>query len=159
LDSYTVGPMKQKLGRIGHLVTATMGLLFAGACATAPTSFQGRVDLETQAAATLAQARSADPTLAKLLSLSAGYAVFPSVGKGGVGVGGAYGRGVLYEKGVVSGYCDVTQGTIGFQLGGQSYAEIISFETKRAMDQFKGGNFSFNAQATAVALKSGAGAN
>jgi lipid-binding SYLF domain-containing protein len=85
--------------------------------------------------------------------------VFPSVGKGAVGVGGAYGKGVLYNNGVAVGYCDLSQGTIGFQLGGQAYTEIIAFETQQAVDTFKQGNFRFDAQATAVALKSGAGAN
>jgi lipid-binding SYLF domain-containing protein len=85
--------------------------------------------------------------------------VFPTVGKGAVGVGGAYGRGVLYEGGVVTGYCDLTQGSIGLQLGGQAYSQIIAFSTAEALTLFKTGNFAFDAQATAVALKSGAGAN
>ncbi|MEI8195532.1 MAG: YSC84-related protein, partial [Phycisphaerae bacterium] len=89
----------------------------------------------------------------------AGYAVFPSIGKGAIGIGGAYGKGDLYQNGVVVGYCDMTQASIGFQLGGQAYTEILVFETPAAVERFKNGNFRFDAQATAVALKSGAGAN
>jgi lipid-binding SYLF domain-containing protein len=85
--------------------------------------------------------------------------VFPTVGKGAVGVGGAYGKGVLYENGTPVGYCDLSQASIGLQLGGQGYTEIIAFENQDALNRFKSGNFAFDAQATAVALKSGAGAN
>jgi lipid-binding SYLF domain-containing protein len=94
-----------------------------------------------------------------LIQNSAGYAVFPSVGKGAIGVGGAYGKGDVYQSGAVVGYCDMTQGSIGLQLGGQDYAEILIFQTPDAVERFKGGKFTFDAQATAVAIKSGAGAN
>ena len=100
-----------------------------------------------------------DPSLTRFVHDAAGYAVFPSVGKGAIGVGGAYGKGDLYENGIVVGYCDLTQGTIGLQLGGQSYSEIICFDNQEAVNRFKNGDFAFDAQASAVALKSGAGAN
>ncbi|MEK6703838.1 MAG: YSC84-related protein, partial [Planctomycetota bacterium] len=83
----------------------------------------------------------------------------PNVGKGAVAIGGAYGRGVLYEGGEFAGYCDLTQASIGFALGGQEYTEIIAFKTQDALSSFKNGTFEFGAQATAVALYSGAGAN
>jgi hypothetical protein len=76
-----------------------------------------------------------------------------------VGVGGAYGKGILYERGVAVGYCDLSQATVGAQLGGQAYTEIICFETQRDVNKFKEGKLQFDAQATAVAVKSGAGAN
>ena len=107
----------------------------------------------------LAKAQATDWTLADLVRASYGYAVFPSVGKGGFGLGGAYGQGILYEHGAFVGYCDLTQASIGFQLGGQTYTEIIIFENKEAVDYFKSGSFAFDAQVTAVALKSGASAN
>jgi len=88
-----------------------------------------------------------------------GSAVFPKIGKGGAGVGGAYGKGVLYRDGQIVGYCDMSQASIGLQLGAQTYTEIICFEDQKSFDRFKTGNFTFDAQATAVALKSGAGAN
>ncbi|MEX0741603.1 MAG: YSC84-related protein, partial [Phycisphaeraceae bacterium] len=98
-------------------------------------------------------------TLEATLDAAAGYAVFPTIGKGGAGIGGAYGKGVLYEDGQVVGYCDVSQGTIGFQLGGQAYTQIIAFESDEKVNEFKNGDLTFAAQATAVAIKSGAGAN
>ena len=100
-----------------------------------------------------------DPSLATALQKAAGYAVFPSVGKGAVGVGGAYGKGVLYQNGVPVGYCDLTQASIGIALGGQTFTQIIAFENPDALNRFKSGQFAFDAKATAVALKSGAAAN
>src|SRR5262249_18919993 len=72
--------------------------------------------------------------------------------------GAALGDGQLFEQGRLIGYCDLTQGTIGLQLGGQSYSEIILFENKAALDRFKAGEFATSAQATAVAASSGASA-
>ncbi len=71
-------------------------------------------------------------------------------------MGGAYGRGELFEDGTVTGFCDLTQGTIGFQLGGQAYSELIFFENRGALLHFKSGNFAFAAQASAVAATAGA---
>ena len=87
-----------------------------------------------------------------------GYAVFPTIGKGGVGIGGAYGKGRVYEQGAHVGNTSVTQLSIGFQLGGQAYSQIIFFEDKRAFDEFTSGNFEFGAQANAVAITAGASA-
>ncbi len=89
---------------------------------------------------------------------SYGYAVFPTIGKGGVGIGGAYGKGRVYEQGAHVGNTSVTQLSIGFQLGGQAYSQIIFFEDKRAFDEFTSGNFEFGAQANAVAITAGASA-
>ena len=141
------------------MIVGVIGLLTMIGCATAPKSAQGKADIEQDADTALAKARTSDPTLVDVFSRAAGYAVFPSVGKGGAGFGGAYGKGVLYEQGYAVGYCDLSQATIGFQLGGQAYTEIIVFETKQNVENFKQGKFRFDAQATAVALKSGAGAN
>lgn len=88
-----------------------------------------------------------------------GYAVFPNIGKGGVGVGGAHGTGRVYAQGKVVGDTTMTQVTVGLQLGGQSYSEIIFFEDKRAFDEFTSGNFEFGAQASAVAITAGASAS
>lgn len=134
-------------------------LLALGACATAPATVAGKTDIRQDAAASLAEAQRQDPSLVPILNSAAGYAVFPTIGKGAAGIGGAYGKGVLYQHGVASGYCDLSQASIGFQLGGQAYTEIIAFQTEDAVQAFKQGNLRFDAQATAVALKSGAGAN
>jgi len=89
---------------------------------------------------------------------SYGYAVLPTIGKGGFGIGGAHGTGRVYAKGEYAGDTSMTQITIGFQLGGQAYSQIIFFEDKRAFDEFTSGNFEFGAQATAVAITAGASA-
>jgi len=89
---------------------------------------------------------------------SYGYAVFPTIGKGGMGIGGARGKGRVYAKGVHVGDTTMSQITIGFQLGGQAYSQIIFFEDERAFTQFTSGNFEFGAQATAVAITAGASA-
>jgi lipid-binding SYLF domain-containing protein len=91
-------------------------------------------------------------------SNSYGYAVFPTIGKGGVGIGGAYGEGRVYEQGKYVGDTSMGQLTIGLQLGGQAYSQIIFFQDKRAFDEFTGGNFEFGAQASAVAITAGASA-
>lgn len=145
--------------KLVFIALVAIGFQVMTGCATAPRSVQGKADIEQKAAMALAKAQRNDPTLVNVFDRAAGYAVFPSVGKGAVGIGGAYGKGVLYEDGNAIGYCALTQGSIGFQLGGQSYTEIICFETQQNVDNFKQGNFRFGAQATAVAIKSGAGAN
>ena len=131
-------------------------IIIATGCTTAPKSEEGKADIEGDAAKAVAKAEKADPGFTKLINSAAGYAVFPSVGKGGVGVGGAYGKGVLFEKGKAVGYCDLRQATIGAQLGGQGYTELVLFETPDAVSKFKKGEFEFSAQVSAVALKSGA---
>jgi lipid-binding SYLF domain-containing protein len=89
---------------------------------------------------------------------SYGYAVFPTIGKGGIGIGGAYGKGRVYAQGNYVGDTSVTQLSVGFQLGGQAYSQIVFFEDKRAFDEFTSGNFEFGAQASAVAITAGASA-
>lgn len=92
------------------------------------------------------------------LQKSYGYAVFPTVGKGGVGIGGAYGKGRVYEQGKYVGDTSVTQLSIGFQLGGQAYSQIIFFEDERSFKEFTSGNFEFGAEASAVAITAAVGA-
>jgi lipid-binding SYLF domain-containing protein len=139
------------------VVTVVAGLL--GSCATAPATREDQAALVAAATARLQQMRTADPTLGALLQKGDGYAVFPHVDKGGLGVGGAYGRGVVYERGQPIGYSDLTQGTVGVQAGGQSFSELLVFETKAALDRFKAGQFGFTADASAVVLTSGAATN
>jgi lipid-binding SYLF domain-containing protein len=141
------------------LAAGVLGFLMITGCATAPPTVQGKANIEDDANAALTRAQSSDPSMVHVCGTCAGYAVFPSVSKGAAGVGGAYGKGVLFEPGNAVGYCDMSQASIGLQLGGQDYTEIIAFETPQAVETFKQGNFRFDAQATAVALKSGAGAN
>ncbi|MBI3571092.1 MAG: hypothetical protein HY082_08315 [Gammaproteobacteria bacterium] len=100
-----------------------------------------------------------DPGIKTFFDKAYGYAVFPTVGKGGIGVGGAYGSGEVYRQGAPIGYSSLSQITIGFQLGGQAYSEIIFFKDKKALDRFTEANFEFDAQVSAVAVTVGAAAN
>jgi lipid-binding SYLF domain-containing protein len=86
------------------------------------------------------------------------YALFPTVGAGALGVGGAYGKGRVYVHGVYSGDATLGQVSVGFQAGGKAYSEIIFFEDKRALDEFESGNFEFGADASVVAVTAGANA-
>ena len=87
---------------------------------------------------------------------SYGYAVFPTIGKGGIGIGGAYGKGQVYRGGKVTGTASLVKVTVGFQLGGQAFSEMIFFEDKRAYEEFISGEFEFDAAASAVAITAGA---
>ena len=88
---------------------------------------------------------------------SYGYAVFPTIGKAGIGVGGARGSGQVYAEGAHVGNTTMTQLSVGLQLGGQAFSQIVFFQDKRAFDEFASGNFEFGAQAQAVALTASAG--
>jgi lipid-binding SYLF domain-containing protein len=87
-----------------------------------------------------------------------GYAVFPTIGKGGIVVGGAYGTGRVFEKGSPIGDATMTQVSVGFQLGGQAYSEIIFFEDARALKEFTSGSFAFGADASVIAITAAANA-
>jgi len=100
-----------------------------------------------------------DSLMKKLFNGAYGYVVFPNVGKGAMGVGGASGGGTVFEKGAIVGQAQMTQVTIGFQFGGQAYREVVFFEDKKTLDRFKENNIEFTAQVSAVAAKSGASAS
>ena len=88
-----------------------------------------------------------------------GWAVFPTIGKGGIGIGGAHGSGRVYARGKYVGDTSMTQVTVGLQLGGQAFSEIIFFQDERSFKEFTSGNFEFSAQASAVAITAGASAS
>jgi lipid-binding SYLF domain-containing protein len=84
-----------------------------------------------------------------------GYAVFPTIGKGGFVIGGSYGKGQVYRGGTVTGETSLIKASIGFQAGGQAFSQMIFFEDKRAYEEFTSGNFEFDATASAVAITAG----
>jgi lipid-binding SYLF domain-containing protein len=144
-------------------LAATFGLvgLLMGGCATSPDTESGKANLSDDSVSALNRMETQDPSLKDFVSAkhAFGYAIFPSVGKGAVGVGGAYGKGTVYVNGDMIGYADLTQATIGVQLGGQNYSELLAFESEKALNDFKSNNYTLDAQASAVALKSGASAD
>lgn len=103
--------------------------------------------------------KAKDPGMKDWFNNSAGYAVFPRVGKGGVVIGGAYGKGLVIAGDEVVGRTSLTQGSIGLQLGGQVYSEFIFFRDQTALADFQRGNFELGAQASAVAVTLGASAD
>lgn len=107
----------------------------------------------------IASFKDRDPDIQRWFDNAYGYAVFPTVGKGAVAVGGAYGRGRLYEQGQYVGNTSMKQLTVGFQWGGQAYSEIIFFEDAEVLEDFKNGNYEFGAQVSAVAATLGASAD
>lgn len=96
--------------------------------------------------------------LQRYLKTAYGYAVFPTITKAAIALGGARGSGVVYEKGMVVGTSTLTQLSIGLQLGGQAFSQIILFEDKATLDDFKNNQFQFSAQATAIAITANASA-
>jgi lipid-binding SYLF domain-containing protein len=114
-------------------------------------------DLKAESKQALANFKNADSTLSSYIKNSVGYAVFPSVGKGGFIVGGARGKGIVFDKdGNVIGQSTMTQGSIGAQAGGQTFAQLILFQTQAALDNFKSGTFALGAEVSAVVAAEGA---
>ena len=105
---------------------------------------------------TINQFKGADPSMIVFFEKAYGYVVFPGIGKGGFIIGGGHGDGWVYEKGRHIGRASVTQLTVGAQIGGQSYSEIIFFADKATLDAFKQGNWELSAQASAIMVKEGA---
>lgn len=115
--------------------------------------------LEKEVAASVSLFKKTDPKMEKLFKSAPGYAVYSGIGKGAFGIGAAYGEGEVFAAGRKIGRTSLTQVTIGFQLGGQAYDEVIFFETKEALEQFTAGKLALSAQVSAVAAAEGASAN
>ena len=115
--------------------------------------------LQAAALQTIADLKLTDPAMEEFFTGATGYVVFPKIGKGGFIVGGAHGDGVLFENHKAIGTTSMTQGSIGFQIGGQTFSEIIFFETNTTLENFKNGNVEFSGTASAVAAGAGATAD
>ena len=100
-----------------------------------------------------------NPGMQKHFDQAYGYVIFPTIGKAAIGLGGAHGKGIVFDQGEPIGQAKMTQISWGLQLGGQAYREVIFFETEKALESFKKSDFEFAAQASAVALKAGASAD
>ena len=134
--------------------TALAGLFMMAAALTFTVRAADNLPAEAQQA--IENFQKADSSLKQFFDSSSGYAVFPNVGKGGLVVGGAHGKGAVYENGKAVGQATLTQASIGAQVGGQSFAEVIFFETSAALADFKGGKFEMSADVSAVAAAEGA---
>ncbi|AKF08603.1 hypothetical protein DB32_005752 [Sandaracinus amylolyticus] len=127
-------------------------------CASAPESRPDQRALEARADGALETMMARDTSLRPLLSRAAGYVVFPEVTEGGFIVGGAQSVGVVYENGRPTGYAELRGGTVGAQIGGQSYSQLVVFEDRQALQRLRAGNFDLTAGVTATAIQAGAAA-
>ena len=116
-------------------------------------------ELHEEAKATVRRMVDEDPGLEALLEKAHAYAVFPSVGKATAVVGGAFGKGEVFQGEQLVGYAGLVQVTLGVQVGGQTFSEIVVFQDKAALEQFKAGKTAFAANASAVLVKAGAAAS
>lgn len=139
-------------------VLALATQLLAG-CTTAPLSPESRAALLEQATVAMQDMNRMDPGVEALVRRSYGYALFPEVVKAGLGIGGGYGQGVVYEQGQHVGYADLTLGSVGAQIGGQTFSELIVFENKAALDRFRLSPVDFTAGAAAMILQNAAAVN
>jgi lipid-binding SYLF domain-containing protein len=146
--------------RVAMALLLGVGLVVgAGEVFAASKKEREKTELSGEVKSTREMFEKADKGMRELFRTSAGFAIFPKVAKGGLGVGAARGKGQLYEKEQMIGETTLTQVTIGLQLGGQVYSEVVFFETAESLKNFKEGNFEFSAQVSAVAAAEGASAN
>lgn len=137
------------------LVAAAM---IAAGCETVPETPEKQQALQSEAQAALQSMTAKDPSLQQVVNDAYGYAVFPDVGKAGAIAGAAYGRGIVYAQGQPVGYAELNQASVGLQLGGQTFAELIIFQNEAALNRMQAGNFDVGASASAVAVNTGVGA-
>ena len=137
----------------------TLSMAFASFTALAEWSPNDSDKLELSVAKAILDAKDKDPSLSKWFDTAYAYAVFPNVGKGGIGIGGAHGKGIVIRGDKAIADTSLSQITIGFQLGGQAYAQFVMFKDETAFNHFARGNFEMGAQVSAVAITLGASAD
>ena len=140
--------------KVAAFVTLSALILVSGKVLAFEPNTSDKMELDVQKA--ILEIKQKDSGIQRFFDDSAGYAVLPSVGKGGVIVGGAFGRGLVIVNEQVDGYASMSQATIGLQLGGQKYSQFIFFKDETALNHFKRGNFELGSQASAVAITAGA---
>lgn len=137
-------------------VLLSLALIFGSATAFGGWNPDEAKEYDEKAQVAIATFKEKDPSIQKFFDKASGFVVIPTVGKAGFGIGGARGKGVLYENGVVTAVVTLSQLSFGFQWGGQAYSEFIFFEDAATLENFKRGNYELGAQASAVAVTAGA---
>ena len=140
------------------MIGMALAMFAIAGCSTAPSSTADKQAQGSEIDAAITKFKAMHAAVSVYMKHAHAYAVFPTVGKGGIGIGGAFGRGQVFEGGKMVGYTKLTSGSIGFQLGGQSFSEMIFFKDKAAFETFKSGEYGFDANASAVAADAGAAA-
>jgi lipid-binding SYLF domain-containing protein len=153
-DSFPEGGSMQSKTRAIVVMVVVMGIIVG--CSTGSVTKEQGDALLKRSQASRQEWNKVDPQLEAFAKKGYGYAFFPEITKGGLLVGGAHGRGVVYEKGQHIGYADLTQMSVGFQAGLQDYSQLIVFENQPAMDRFKRNEIDFGANASAVYTDKGA---
>lgn len=143
------------------LLISTLAMTFILASSLAMSAWKKDevVELDAKAQEAVKVFREKDPSSKKFFEQAVGYVVIPTVGKAGIGIGGARGKGVLYENGKVTAVVTLTQLSVGFQWGGQAYSEFLFFQDNEALTNFKRGNYELGAQVSAVAVTAGVSAD
>ncbi len=137
----------------------SLALIIGSATAFASWDSDEADEYDAKAQEAIAAFLEKDPSVQKFFDTAVGYVVIPSVVKAGFGIGGARGKGVLYENGAVAAVITMTQLSFGFQWGGQAYSQFIFFEDAATLTNFKRGNYELGAQASAVAVTAGVSAD
>ncbi len=145
--------MKTKLSVLGLCL-----MILSAGCSTAPKKPMSKAVLSAEAKEAIAIFKEKDPEIEQFFDKSYGYAVLPKVFKGAIGIGGAYGKGEVYEQGEMVGHCSMSQATLGLSLGGEYFREIVFLRDESDLERFKAGKFTFSAQVTGVAATKGAAA-
>ena len=143
-------------------ITRTLGAALAAlmlSVTAVPATAGWDATAERNARAAIDRFKRADARLGPFFQQAYGYAVFPTVGAGGAGIGAAHGSGTVFERGRMVGTTSLSKVSLGLQLGGQTYRQIIFFKNKRALDDFKQGDFELAAGASAIALERGISTN
>ncbi len=144
---------------MNRLLPSSLAAVLLVFLAAPATPAQAANDIVTQSARAVRNFKRTDPTMKKFFNKCVGYAILPSVTTGGLVVGAQRGKGLVYAGGKIIGKTTLTQVSIGAQIGGEEFAEIVFFETRKALNDFKTGQFSMSAQAKANAAASGVAAN
>ena len=139
--------------------TLAMTVILASSSAMSAWKKDETAELDAKSQEAVKVFREKDPSSKKFFEQAVAYAVIPTVGKAGIGIGGARGKGVLYENGKVTAIVTLSQLSIGFQWGGQAYSEFLFFQNNEALTNFKRGNYELGAQVSAVAVTAGVSAD
>jgi lipid-binding SYLF domain-containing protein len=145
-----IGPQEVDMKCRARIVRLALVLGLVVGCSTAPRTQEGKDGLVRDAAAALSDWNRQAPGIESFARGGYGYVMFPGIGKGGIGIGAGYGRGVVYAESRHIGFADVSKGSLGLLIGGQSYQELIVFDDKAALERFKQGQFDLSADSTGV---------
>lgn len=141
-----------------RLLLTTIIICLISGCSTAPKGEHKKSMLNGEVDLALSEFKSRSPSVKVYVADAYGYAVFPKIIKGAFWVGGAFGRGQVYEKSQMVGFSSISQATFGLSFGGEFFRELIFFRDRATLERFKTSNFVFSAQATAVVAEAGIGA-